>query len=79
MAKAAGVEWGKLSASEKSIWEKKVGLNKFHSPSYLPMFLKLRQARTRRDTRAKWKYTGPDKANEEAAAIGQPRLKRMFV
>jgi len=24
VAKAAGVEWGKLSASEKSVWEKKV-------------------------------------------------------
>ena len=78
MAKAAGVEWGKLSASEKSIWEKKVGLAN-SIPLLISIVPKLRQARTRRDTRAKWKCTGPDKANEEAAAIGQPRLKRMFV
>ncbi|KAL7080424.1 hypothetical protein ACQ4LE_000214 [Meloidogyne hapla] len=28
VAKAAGVEWGKLSASEKSVWEKKAADDK---------------------------------------------------
>ncbi|KAF7631030.1 HMG box domain-containing protein [Meloidogyne graminicola] len=32
VAKAGGVEWGKLSASDKSVWEKKVNF-------YINMFL----------------------------------------
>lgn len=65
VAKAAGVEWGKLSASEKSVWEKKVSLE--IPPLIFNVPKILRQPRTRRDTKGKWKSIGPARANEEAA------------